>query len=160
MKQQLVIKEAFRENTSKALQETARCSCFRTVCGPASCGADGLGWVGLVLFSWLSFVSCFIPQVLQGWSWGCTVLPGLRQQLMGEFDRGTLSLMSFRQTLAGNLWPSFVCRVGLDDSRNWHLQSAVLSPEANVTSKNSKCKYSWKGWRFTLLMAWEWVHEN
>lgn len=45
MKQQLVIKEAFGENTSRALQETARCSCFRNICGPASSGADSLGLV-------------------------------------------------------------------------------------------------------------------
>lgn len=151
MKQQLVIKEAFRENTSRTLQETARCSCFRTVCGPASRGAVGLGWV-LFPAVFPKFSKAGAGAALSCLCWGSSSGVSLTGEHWG--------LMSFRQTLAGNLWSSIVCRVGLGDSRNWHLQSAVLSPEANVTSKNSKCKYSWKGGRFTLLMAWEWVHEN
>lgn len=104
---------------------------------------------------WFSLVSWFIPKVLRGWSWGCSLSclcwAGTSWMgLMGEH----WGLMSFRKSLLGILWPSFVCRVALDDSRNWHFVKCWFeSPEANVTSKDAKCKYSWKGWRFTLLMA-------
>lgn len=111
---------------------------------------------------WFSLVSCFIPKALQGWSWGCTLsclcwASSSRMGLTGEH----WELMSFRQTLAGG----FVALICLQSGFRWWNKLAFCkvlfeSPEANVTSKDAKCKYSWKGWRFTLPMAWEWVHDN
>lgn len=45
MKQQLVIKEALGKNTSRALQEAARCSCLRNVCLPGSSEVNSLVFV-------------------------------------------------------------------------------------------------------------------
>lgn len=45
---------------------------------------------------WVSLLSCFIPKVLPGCSWGCPVLPVLSQQLVDGFVGEHWELMSFR----------------------------------------------------------------
>lgn len=88
---------------------------------------------------WVSLLSCFIPKVLPGCSWGCPVLPVLSQQLMDGFVGEHWELMSFRHSLAGD----FVALIYLQSGFRWEQELAFCEVLFWITwSKCSKqrCK--------------------
>lgn len=153
MKRQLVIKEAFGENISWALQETVRCSCLSSVCLPGSREANSL------VFLW--FLGCFIAPYKAG-AQRCPVCPACARPAAPArpgWTREQWEVMPFRQTHVRN--PLCVCRVLLDDGISCHFAKRYFEAlEGVITSKDAKCKRSWVGLRFRLPMAWKWEHEN
>lgn len=156
MKQQLVIKEAFGENISRALQETVRCSCLRNVC--------------LLVSSEVNAFVCFLvyfPTLYKAGAHSHTTCPTCAE-LAAQVQPGLTDehwwMMLFRQTHVRRLCgpnPLLVCGVFLDDGISCYFAKCYFkSLEVNITSKDAKCKYSWVGFRFSFLKGWKWVHEN
>lgn len=125
-----------------ALQETARCSCFRNICEYASRGAASLGLV------WFAGLFPKLSELELGLLCPACAEPAAHVCLAGE-HRAHVT-----QTLFGHL----VALVCLQRGFRWWQELAFCKLLVWITW--SKCKYSWRGWRFTLPMAWEWVHGN